>query len=288
LLWARAAAAARGTLPAAAAARARCRRACFAALTATACAHGAVAARTGAAARPAVAARASPAQRLRRLCARLMQPQRADASAPTPLRQMRCYGRAQDGCTPLHYAAREGHDSVVTLLTERGANVQAKNSVRRATHPRHTRCVRRAAMRTHRRARGDGGGSGGSIRGSAAGGAAAARRRVTTAVVGARCRSGAGHARSCRRSARAAPQQWLLRRANIALPLRVQALRRVPNQAPSFGCARRPRAALALCRLEELTRPRRCRRAACVAMCARRRMATRRCTMPQTAAARPS
>jgi ankyrin repeat protein len=40
--------------------------------------------------------------------------------------------RAQDGKTPLHYAAQEGHAFVLTLLLERGADKEAKQEVRGA------------------------------------------------------------------------------------------------------------------------------------------------------------
>jgi ankyrin repeat protein len=40
--------------------------------------------------------------------------------------------RAQYDWAPLHYAAAEGHASVITLLLERGANMEAKTKVRRA------------------------------------------------------------------------------------------------------------------------------------------------------------
>jgi hypothetical protein len=46
------------------------------------------------------------------------------------LRHVRCVVRAQDGSTPLHYAAAEGHAPVVTLLCERGANKAATDRVR--------------------------------------------------------------------------------------------------------------------------------------------------------------
>jgi hypothetical protein len=47
-----------------------------------------------------------------------------------------CVGRAQYGNTPLHEAACEGHASVVTLLLERGADMEAKRHVRAALRPR--------------------------------------------------------------------------------------------------------------------------------------------------------
>jgi ankyrin repeat protein len=33
------------------------------------------------------------------------------------------------GCTPLHYAAKNGHAGVITLLLDRGAHVEEKNEV---------------------------------------------------------------------------------------------------------------------------------------------------------------
>ena len=35
----------------------------------------------------------------------------------------------QDGLTPLHYAARSGHEAVVDLLVARGAPISAKTKV---------------------------------------------------------------------------------------------------------------------------------------------------------------
>ena len=35
----------------------------------------------------------------------------------------------QDGGTPLHWAAREGHTAVAQLLVERGADLHAKDNV---------------------------------------------------------------------------------------------------------------------------------------------------------------
>jgi hypothetical protein len=41
---------------------------------------------------------------------------------------------AQKSNTPLHWAAHNGHASVVTLLCERGADKEAKNNVRTRHH----------------------------------------------------------------------------------------------------------------------------------------------------------
>jgi hypothetical protein len=54
--------------------------------------------------------------------------------AAAALRRAGVWGRcAQDGCTPLHCAACNGHASVVALLLERRADVEAKNNVRPLT-----------------------------------------------------------------------------------------------------------------------------------------------------------
>jgi hypothetical protein len=69
--------------------------------------------------------------------------------------------RAQDGCTPLYWAAQNGDVDIARLLLERGADVNAKENVRRAA-PRHRRVAHRAASaaglsppRARARARGD-------------------------------------------------------------------------------------------------------------------------------------
>jgi ankyrin repeat protein len=46
------------------------------------------------------------------------------------------HGTAQDNNTPLHFAAFKGHASIVMLLLERGADMAAKDEVRRAARPR--------------------------------------------------------------------------------------------------------------------------------------------------------
>jgi hypothetical protein len=55
----------------------------------------------------------------------------ADAAAASPsAAALRRCGCAQEGGTPLHYAASNGHVACVTLLVERGANKDAKGYVR--------------------------------------------------------------------------------------------------------------------------------------------------------------
>jgi hypothetical protein len=75
---------------------------------------------------------------------------RADASLLV-LRCLRCVGHAQGGQAPLHLAAYYGRVSVVTLLVECGADLNAKDCVRHATRPHHccssTLCCTHAATR---------------------------------------------------------------------------------------------------------------------------------------------
>jgi hypothetical protein len=70
--------------------------------------------------------------------------------------------RAQDGMTPLHWAAYNGHASVVTLLCERGADKETKTEVcTRHAHahaPAPQRMVAHIAQRAARRRRRRGGG----------------------------------------------------------------------------------------------------------------------------------
>jgi hypothetical protein len=66
------------------------------------------------------------------------------ADTLTLLLCLRCVGHAQNGSTPLYTAAQNGYASVVTLLVERGADVNAKDKVRHATHMRHCCTLRQS------------------------------------------------------------------------------------------------------------------------------------------------
>ena len=66
------------------------------------------------------------------LCVAAVASLRADAFAVRCV-VVCCVGGVQDDWTPLHCAAVWGHASVVTLLLERGADIKAKDNVRR-TH----------------------------------------------------------------------------------------------------------------------------------------------------------
>ena len=59
-------------------------------------------------------------------------PYHTDALAPC---HARCVRRAQNGFTPLHCAAVQGHESIVTLLLDCGADKEATDEVRRAALP---------------------------------------------------------------------------------------------------------------------------------------------------------
>jgi hypothetical protein len=52
------------------------------------------------------------------------------AAASVSAAALRRCGCAQDGYTPLHWAADNGHVACVALLVERGANKDAKTNVR--------------------------------------------------------------------------------------------------------------------------------------------------------------
>jgi hypothetical protein len=68
---------------------------------------------------------------------------------------------AQDNNTPLHCAVNKGHDSVVTLLLERGAYTEAKGYVRKGPV---TQRMAARAVHSARQRRGGGGGGGGAVR----------------------------------------------------------------------------------------------------------------------------
>jgi ankyrin repeat protein len=53
----------------------------------------------------------------------------------------------QDGSTPLHQAARYDYVDIVPALLARGADVNAKNNVRRATRHRPRPLLRRVRLR---------------------------------------------------------------------------------------------------------------------------------------------
>jgi hypothetical protein len=84
-------------------------------------------------------------------CAELTRP------SPPPLRRFGC---AQEGWTPLHRAAHGGKAAVVAALLERGADVNTKDNVRRATR---RRPAPRAAARAWNRMNGCGGAAAGAL-----------------------------------------------------------------------------------------------------------------------------
>lgn len=51
-----------------------------------------------------------------------------------PLSKLTCVIVAQDGLTPLHCAARSGHDPALEILLERGAPILARTKVASAWH----------------------------------------------------------------------------------------------------------------------------------------------------------
>ena len=56
----------------------------------------------------------------------------AALTRPRRRRFTRFAGRAQEGLSPLHYAAKNGRESICVLLCEHGADVNAKDDVRAA------------------------------------------------------------------------------------------------------------------------------------------------------------